>query len=86
MCGLLEGRLGSGEGHHHLLGPHQLAVLAARPTCGVLEWLEDASSPPDVSPVEVQHAQETHQLGLGGWLWVGLNGRHTCVQRVDALR
>ena len=56
MCGLPEGRFGGGEGHRHLLGPHQLAVLAACPTCGVCERLEDAGCPPEVPPVEVEHA------------------------------
>ena len=51
-----EGCLGSYKHLLHLLGPHQLAVLAARPRCGICDWLEDAGSPPQVPPVEVQHA------------------------------
>ena len=50
---LREGHLDGKECLPHILGPHQLAVLAACPKCGVCEWLEDAGSPLLVPPVEV---------------------------------
>ena len=46
------GSFGDHERLLHLLGPLQLAVLAARPTCRVCERLEDAGSSPQVPPVE----------------------------------
>ena len=63
--GVCEGHLGGHKRLSHLLGPLQLAVLAAHPTCGICELLEDAGLPLQVPAVEVQHAQEAHQLGLG---------------------
>ena len=66
-----EGSIGGHKPFLRLLGPLQLAVLAAHPTCGICERLEDAGSPPQVPPVEVQHAQIAHPLGLGAGLWGG---------------
>ena len=82
MCqvgGVPEGCLGGQEHLPHLLGSLQLAVLAACPMCGAYGQLEDVGSALKVPPIEVQHTQETHQLGLRAWHGVGLDGRQTCL-------
>ena len=71
----------SQESSPHLLGPHQLGSC---PTCGIHERLEVACCFLQVPLVEVKHAQAANQLGLGVGLRVGLDGRYTCSQRVEA--